>query len=242
MTAFWAGRRVLVTGHTGFKGAWLCLWLERLGATVSGLALPPQTKPSLYELASPWTEQNHRTVDIRDSGRRPELRFGTPRHKLSFTLPRNRWCAHLIAIRSQPMRQMLWARCMCSLPRATYPGWRRSLLQRPTRSTRTTQAVLPFVSRIGSAARIHTARRKPVQNFLRARFEKAIWPAVVLRSLPCEPVTSSVEATGPKIALCQTLCGPSPRVAKLSCATRMPSVPGNMFSILCPAISASLNS
>jgi len=66
MTAFWAGRRVLVTGHTGFKGSWLCLWLERLGATVSGLALAPQTKPSLYELASPWPEQNHRTIDIRD--------------------------------------------------------------------------------------------------------------------------------------------------------------------------------
>jgi len=66
MTAFWAGRRVLVTGHTGFKGAWLCLWLQRLGADVWGLALAPQTKPSLYELASPWREQNHQTVDIRD--------------------------------------------------------------------------------------------------------------------------------------------------------------------------------
>ena len=66
MSAFWTGRRVMVTGHTGFKGAWLCLWLHRLGATVSGLALPPQTKPSLYELASPWSQQDHRTVDIRD--------------------------------------------------------------------------------------------------------------------------------------------------------------------------------
>ncbi len=65
MKDFWAGRRVLVTGHTGFKGAWLCLWLERLGAIVSGLALLPQTKPSLYELASPWSEQDHRAVDIR---------------------------------------------------------------------------------------------------------------------------------------------------------------------------------
>ena len=66
MTAFWRGRRVLVTGHTGFKGAWLCLWLERLGATVSGLALAPQTEPSLYELLSPWPKQSHRTIDIRN--------------------------------------------------------------------------------------------------------------------------------------------------------------------------------
>lgn len=47
---FWSGRRVLVTGHTGFKGAWLCHWLIRMGARVSGLALAPDGSPSLYEL------------------------------------------------------------------------------------------------------------------------------------------------------------------------------------------------
>jgi CDP-glucose 4,6-dehydratase len=47
----WAGRSVLVTGHTGFKGAWLTLWLEANGAQVSGLALDPPTTPSLNELA-----------------------------------------------------------------------------------------------------------------------------------------------------------------------------------------------
>jgi CDP-glucose 4,6-dehydratase len=50
--AFWRGRRVLVTGHNGFKGAWLCLWLQALGARVSGVSLStPPTTPSLYELA-----------------------------------------------------------------------------------------------------------------------------------------------------------------------------------------------
>lgn len=43
-----AGRRVLVTGHTGFKGAWLCTWLEQLGAVVTGLALDPPTDPALH--------------------------------------------------------------------------------------------------------------------------------------------------------------------------------------------------
>jgi len=48
---FWSGRRVLVTGHTGFKGAWLVLWLESLGARVTGLALAPSSIPNLYTLA-----------------------------------------------------------------------------------------------------------------------------------------------------------------------------------------------
>ena len=67
MKDFWAGRRVLVTGQTGFKGAWLCLWLERLGADVSAFALPPQTVPSLYQIASPWSGQRHHVVDLRNS-------------------------------------------------------------------------------------------------------------------------------------------------------------------------------
>lgn len=48
---FWRGRRVLVTGHTGFKGSWLCLWLASMGAEVHGYALPPPTNPSLFEVA-----------------------------------------------------------------------------------------------------------------------------------------------------------------------------------------------
>lgn len=63
---FWAGRRVLVTGHTGFKGAWLCLWLERLGAQVSAIALPPQTSPALYDALTPWPGQHHVHGDICD--------------------------------------------------------------------------------------------------------------------------------------------------------------------------------
>jgi len=49
--AFWRGRRVFLTGHTGFKGAWLSLWLHELGATVTGYALAPPTQPSLFEAA-----------------------------------------------------------------------------------------------------------------------------------------------------------------------------------------------
>ena len=48
MSSAWAGRRVLITGHTGFKGAWMALWLTQLGATVCGYALEPPSEPNLY--------------------------------------------------------------------------------------------------------------------------------------------------------------------------------------------------
>ncbi len=50
--SFWNGRRVFVTGHTGFKGSWLCLWLHALGADVTGYSLDPPTQPNLFEQAN----------------------------------------------------------------------------------------------------------------------------------------------------------------------------------------------
>ncbi len=64
---FWRGKRVLLTGHTGFKGAWLALWLQRLGAQVTGLALAPATRPSLFELAGVAQTLDHHVADIRDA-------------------------------------------------------------------------------------------------------------------------------------------------------------------------------
>ncbi|QLF72030.1 CDP-glucose 4,6-dehydratase (plasmid) [Peteryoungia desertarenae] len=66
LTSFWRNRSVLVTGHTGFKGSWLCLWLEHLGARVSGLALEPDQTPALYDILAPWPRQSHHLVDIRN--------------------------------------------------------------------------------------------------------------------------------------------------------------------------------
>jgi CDP-glucose 4,6-dehydratase len=63
---FWNGRRVLVTGHTGFKGAWLSLWLQSLGAEPSGLASGRPSDPCLYELAGVGRHMAEHEVDIRD--------------------------------------------------------------------------------------------------------------------------------------------------------------------------------
>ncbi|MGI9627352.1 MAG: CDP-glucose 4,6-dehydratase [Longimicrobiales bacterium] len=63
---FWLGKRVLLTGHTGFKGSWLSLWLERLGATVTGLALEPPSSPSLFEGASVAEGMTSVIGDVRD--------------------------------------------------------------------------------------------------------------------------------------------------------------------------------
>ena len=78
--SFWRGMSVLVTGHTGFKGSWLSLWLARLGAQVHGLALPPPSEPSLFVEAQVADRlASHRECDVRDAdGLRQALRETRP--------------------------------------------------------------------------------------------------------------------------------------------------------------------
>jgi CDP-glucose 4,6-dehydratase len=64
--AFWSGRKVLVTGHTGFKGAWLALWLRALGASVTGFSDGVPTAPSLFELADVGRDVRDLRGDVRD--------------------------------------------------------------------------------------------------------------------------------------------------------------------------------
>jgi CDP-glucose 4,6-dehydratase len=65
--AFWTGRRVLLTGHTGFKGGWTALWLAALGAKVSGFALAPETDPALFQLLGVERDLTSTIGDIRNS-------------------------------------------------------------------------------------------------------------------------------------------------------------------------------
>ena len=81
--SFWAGRRIVVTGHTGFKGGWLSLWLQQLGADVCGVALDPPSDPSMFKEARVGQGMRSEIADIRDLERvkvvlrehRPEIVF-----------------------------------------------------------------------------------------------------------------------------------------------------------------------
>lgn len=65
---FWRGKQVLITGQTGFKGAWLALWLSSMGAKVTGISLPPSTTPNLFKLINLEQIINSQFADIRDAG------------------------------------------------------------------------------------------------------------------------------------------------------------------------------
>jgi CDP-glucose 4,6-dehydratase len=98
LVSMWQGRRVLVTGHTGFKGSWLSLWLHAMGAEVTGLALPAPTEPSLFEAARIGELVDHIEGDIRNPAivhaamekARPEVIFhlaAQPLVRLSYREP-----------------------------------------------------------------------------------------------------------------------------------------------------------
>jgi len=71
--SFWRHKRVLITGHMGFKGSWLTLWLHRLGATVTGISLPPTTEPNLYTEAKLEELCQSHFCDIREVAALAEL-------------------------------------------------------------------------------------------------------------------------------------------------------------------------
>lgn len=108
MTLFngiYSGRRVLLTGHTGFKGSWLALWLQQLGAVVTGVALPPATAPNHWDLLQ--IDAEDRRLDIRDAGAlavlvaeiQPEIVFhlaAQPLVRRSYREPLETWSTNVM--------------------------------------------------------------------------------------------------------------------------------------------------
>jgi CDP-glucose 4,6-dehydratase len=117
---FWRHKRVFITGHTGFKGAWLSLWLNKMGAQVTGYALSPTTNPSLFRAAEIDSLVDSHIGDIRDfdklnaciRGSNPEIVFhlaAQPLVRYSYDHPMETYsvnvmgCVHLLeAVRANP--------------------------------------------------------------------------------------------------------------------------------------------
>lgn len=76
-SAFWKNRKVFITGHTGFKGSWLCMWLHSLGARVTGYSLLPPTDPSLFESANIAKLVESHFADIRDTNKLDQVMSDT---------------------------------------------------------------------------------------------------------------------------------------------------------------------
>ena len=83
--AYWHGKRVLITGHTGFKGGWLTIWLHRMGCNVTGLSLVPTTQPALFDLANISGLCENYFGDIRDASKVKSV-FDQVRPQIVFNL------------------------------------------------------------------------------------------------------------------------------------------------------------
>ena len=101
------GKRVLVTGHTGFKGSWLCLWLNQLGAEVVGISLAPETQPNHWNLLDLESTVQHHALDIRHAAEvastlkaiRPEVVFhlaAQPLVRRSYRDPLDTWSTNVM--------------------------------------------------------------------------------------------------------------------------------------------------
>ena len=103
-----AGRRVLITGHTGFKGSWLSAWLLELGAEICGYALAPQTEPNLFAILGLEKRCRHKVADIRaEESLRQTFEEFQP--EFVFHLAAQPLCLNHTVILEAPMRPMSWA-------------------------------------------------------------------------------------------------------------------------------------
>ena len=113
-SAFWSDKRVLITGHTGFKGGWLSIYLLRLGAKVAGYALPAATEPSLFDLARVSDHMQSETGDVRNieqltkviSGFRPDIIIHMAAQALTWTVEWYKAFQHGDDVRTLTERQI----------------------------------------------------------------------------------------------------------------------------------------
>ena len=105
--SFWKNKKVLVTGHTGFKGSWLTLWLLKMGVKVCGISLEPESEKNLFDLLNLEKHIEHNICDIRSKDKikkiindfKPEIVFHLAAQPLvltSYEKPRETWEINVI--------------------------------------------------------------------------------------------------------------------------------------------------
>lgn len=167
----WCGRRVFVTGHTGFKGSWLALWLNALGAKVTGFSLPPPTEPSLFGLARVGELVTHVEGDIREpaplrdamADARPEVVFhlaAQPLVRLSYEAPVETYATNVMGTVHllEAARQVPGVRaCVCVTSDKCYENRER---ERPCRESDPMGGHDPYSSSKGAAELVIAAWRR----------------------------------------------------------------------------------
>ena len=234
---FWRGRRVFVTGHTGFKGGWLCLWLQMMGAQVTGYALPPRRSPTcsaaarLAAACAP-TRATCATSGPCSGDRRSPARGGPP--------PRGAVARAPVATssRSRPSRPTSWARSTCSR-RSGAGGSVRVDRGRHQRQVLREPRVGLGLPRERPARR---ARPLSAQQGLRRAGRRGL-PRVLLRRAAEASGSRGDRARrqrhrrrrlGARTGSCPTPCAPSDRRRRRwRCATRRRSGPGSTCSSRC---------
>jgi hypothetical protein len=135
--SFWQGRNVFLSGHTGFKGSWLSLWLDALGAEVTGYALDPPTQPNLFELAQVSDCVRSIYADIRDF---PQLKTAIidDRPEVIIHLAALLWSSAATKIPLKPIPPTSWALFICLKPfgsSSSLAWWSSSQVTNATRTS-----------------------------------------------------------------------------------------------------------
>ena len=234
--SFWRGKRVLLTGHTGFKGGWAAIWLSRMGAQVTGLALAPDQAPSLFDLAGVETLVESHLIDIRDGAGVARLlgerRFDLVLHMAAQPIVRAALedpveafatnvlgTAHLLqALRAQPELAAV-------------------LVVTTDKVYANPETGRPFVEADQLGGKDPYAASKAACELTVAAFARSYFDKALVRWPPPGAAMSSAAATSPATACAPTSSAPPAPARPWSCATRRPRGPGSMCSTAWPAIS-----